>query len=59
MKLIGDFISDLTKALGLKESRCGGCARRRKKLNAMHARLRGGGSTRACAECARAKGTKS
>ncbi len=50
-KLLGDMIGDLAKALGFRE--CRGCKRRRKKLNAAHAKLRGRKVD--CPECDRAK----
>jgi hypothetical protein len=55
MKLIGDLIHDVTSFLGIKE--CSGCKRRRKKLNAAHAKLkgRGGRKTTPCVECAKVR----
>jgi hypothetical protein len=50
-KLFGDMIGDLAKALGFKE--CSGCKKRRRKLNAAHAKLRG--RKIACPECDKAK----
>jgi hypothetical protein len=52
MKLLGDFISDVAQALGIRE--CERCKRRKTKLNAAHARLRGGKRAR-CVECAKAR----
>jgi hypothetical protein len=52
MKLLGDFIGAVAEGLGFKE--CAGCKRRKAKLNAAHARLRGGRRKR-CDECKKAR----
>ena len=53
-KLLGDLIADVTSFFGVKP--CSACKKRRKKLNELHARARGGGRAPArCAECAAAK----
>lgn len=52
MKLIGDFIHDVATFFGVEE--CDGCKKRRKKLNAAHARLRGKKPKR-CADCAKVR----
>lgn len=51
MKLIGDIISDVTRFLGIEE--CDSCKRRKKKLNAAHAKLRG--KRTRCAECVKVR----
>lgn len=51
-KLAGDIISDFARLLGIHE--CEGCKRRKKKLNAAHAKLRGAKRGR-CIECAKAR----
>jgi hypothetical protein len=49
MKLAGDIVSDFARLLGIRE--CEGCKRRKKKLNAAHAKLRGS----RCVECAKVR----
>ncbi len=52
MKLVGDMFADVAQFLGFAE--CDGCKRRKKKLNAAHAKLRG--KRRApCPECVKAR----
>ena len=52
MKLAGDIVSDFARMLGIRE--CASCKRRKAKLNAAHARLRGD-KGKGCAECAKAR----
>lgn len=51
MKLLGDLLSDAAKLLGFRE--CAGCKRRKRKLNAAHAKLRG--RKPKCTECEKAR----
>jgi hypothetical protein len=54
MKLLGDLIHDVTSFLGIEE--CSGCKKRRKKLNAAHAKMKGGRKRApACPECVKAR----
>lgn len=52
MKLFGDLVHDVATFLGFEE--CDSCKKRRKKLNAAHARLRGKRKP-PCVECAKAR----
>jgi hypothetical protein len=54
MKLFGDVVADMAKALGFKE--CDACRRRRRKLNDAHTRLRAKRGRSHCSECDKVQG---
>lgn len=52
MKLLGDIVSDVARFLGIEE--CDACKKRKARLNAAHAKIRGK-RVRPCHECAKAR----
>jgi len=51
VKLLGDLVHDVANFFGFEE--CDGCKRRRKKLNAAHAKVKGRRTK--CPECTKAR----